>query len=545
MTATACEAIAEVARSTRKAWLSVVVVLAAGLVVWLAAWLWWLASERLAAPVLPGGVRATAAPAAVHPEAGHAAAEPRDVTPPAADRSRAVEPPPAPTVEVVVCDCLAEPVAGATVAATGMRGEVVRRFTSDVEGIVRVPETVVARSRAVRAWHDEVGRSVAVDLRTLAPGDATPRLVLARPVFVTGLALGSDGLPEAFAKVRVDVDPSMDLRRGAWLSTDEVRADVHGRFSFEAAAGLACRLHLPQADHPDAWRGIEEPITTFVAGSDEQLVVARDGAFAVAAKFVDAAGNEVTATPHAIGVAPPRLVGSLLLGDWLVPSSEITLPGPGRYRVSALGGGIAGEVEVEVSGAAPRAAVVVPVREAGPLAHGLGPEWQLREIEVAVVDANGRRFVDAVPALCRMPPDATRWNPKVERSENGHTMTVAVLRGDTRLVIAEHGGHYGSVEVVGGRLPERVEVRLQPSVSLTVRVSCSGRPARGLTLRIVHPWGPQDVRVPVAALGQADFASVPVGSWDLQVLRGPEVVETRRVHLTTGVRAELAIAVVP
>ncbi|MFT7536363.1 MAG: hypothetical protein ACI85K_002317 [Hyphomicrobiaceae bacterium] len=138
---------------------------------------------------------------------------------------------------ILVIDALGEPVANAKVdLSAAQKGPALHTVFTDSLGLATL---MVSADRAfVRAYHQDVGRSIAVDaVDIVAQGGLVTRLMLARPASMTASVIDQQAQPVASQLVRL-----VDTARGRFYGTPTfaprtVTTDIHGRFEFEALVG--------------------------------------------------------------------------------------------------------------------------------------------------------------------------------------------------------------------------------------------------------------------------------------------------------------------
>lgn len=432
------------------------------------------------------------------------------------------------SLQLQVLDTNGAAVASASVdVLDAVQGGEVAKVVTDREGFC---EVVVREDRvAVRATHADVGRSLTLSVSRDVDADQTIRMILWRPVQMTGVALGRDAQP--LRGVQVELEP-LSLLYGSnspHVVPPLVVTDGRGRFSFEAPFGLEGFAYMRVAGRS---KRIEVAWTAEPGG---EVVVAVPGAFRIEGLVTDAAGN-VTKANVSLAQAKHSTFISTSRDE---PAERFSLDPkkPGKHSLVAVGfDGFVAKVDVEVTSARPRAYVELTLKEADDTL-ALAPVTTVEDptasiwVDVFTADgkpakrvwlSNGRTPSGPLPA-----PLSNDRGPKIQLS--GRTLWGRPMR---ILVYDAPSNQYGWLELKNGPLPPRMTVVLQPPASVDFVAKCRGRDARGVMLHL--------------STEHTDFVSgrgkhlmqldeVPPGPAVLQVRRGFEVLATKNVFIRGGV----------
>lgn len=403
----------------------------------------------------------------------------------------------------------------------GELGKVVTDRDGNCEVVVRKDHA------AVRATHADVGRSLTLPVSRDGDADQTIRLVLWRPVLMTGVALGADAQP--LRGVQVELEP-LTLLYGCnspHVAPSQVVTDDRGRFSFEAPVGLEGFAHIRVAHN----QRIDAAWTAEPGG---EVVVAVPGAFCIEGLVIDAAGNATKANVSLAGALPDLF---LWRPDDPVERFSLDPKKPGKHSLVALGfDGWVAKADVEITAARPRAYVELRLQKADDtlaLAPVRKVEDPTASIWIDVFTADGKPANKVWLSRGREQrgpqhvPLSEGRGPQIQLS--GRTLWQRPMR---ILVFDAPSNQYGWLELKSGPLPTRATVVLQPPASIDFIAKCRGRDARGVML---HLSTEHTDLVSGRGKHHMQMDDVPPGPAVLEVRRGFELLATKKVFLRGGV----------
>ncbi|MGK0204567.1 MAG: protocatechuate 3,4-dioxygenase beta subunit, partial [Planctomycetota bacterium] len=363
---------------------------------------------------------------------------------------------------ITVIDALGAPVANARLdLSAAQKGRTLRSVLTDSFGHAIL--TVCEDCAFVRAYHQDVGRSIAVDV--VDQGRFGTRLMLARPASMTALVLDQRHQPVAGQRVRVVNTAGHRFHGSTVVFPSTVTTDVNGRFAFEAFVGLRVTM-----------------------GSDPRNA------------FVAHDGGEVVST------LSERLDSRDGVVEWYY----------GRdWDADALGQWISSGWTT-----------ILPERDQEPF-------W------IEVLRAGGAPVPDAGLHWIEPGRDTPKHFYAESRDRNRFRLHVhEVKRKPARLLVRGPEGYSQSVTFEPGRLPTSIAVVLQPPGDVHVQVLHRGRRARGVHTELTS-WGKR-AEAQLDAEGIARYTMVHHGPMNVRVMRGPEVLATRQVHVPIAGTAHAA-----
>tara|TARA_R110002073_G_scaffold145391_2_gene297519 strand:+ start:40 stop:1416 length:1377 start_codon:yes stop_codon:yes gene_type:complete len=358
---------------------------------------------------------------------------------------------------VFVVDALGAPVDHARVdLSAGQKTRVLTTAYTDVAGAATL---LASGERAfVRAYHRDIGRSLAVDV--VEERGVETSLMLARPAKMTGVVVGDRFQPIAGQLVRL-IDAAHGLFPGSLtVAPSEVVTDVHGRFEFEALVGVRV-----------------------IMGSDPRNA------------FVAEDGVEVTASSH------ERDVESV--DDALEWHSQVKW---GVEQAERVGGR--------------------HVQTRRLTAAQMEPFW----IEVTMPGGAPATWVGLHWILPGRTPDQFYAQARDRHRYRMHTCEVK--RKPARMLVRGRNGYAATLAFDEGLLPTSVGVVLQPPGDIEIQVLHHGQRARGVHTQLMS-WG-KLAKAHLDSDGYARYTMVHHGPMEVHVMRGPELLATREVHVPSG-----------
>lgn len=428
-------------------------------------------------------------------------------------------------LEVEIVDAHGDPVAGARVTVLdAVSGEVGATAITDRDGLCGVP--IAADRAAVRALHEEVGRTLTLPVSQEEDEGTPVRLILWRPVQMRGVVLGEDAQPLRGVRVELEAASLLYGTNSPHVSPASVVSDDLGRFTFEAPLGLQGYAHMAP---PGRGSRVEANWTAEKGG---EVVLALPGAFRIEGLVLDADGNRAKAN-----VALAREVRKLSvgLGD-PVEQYSVDAESPGMHEVIALGfDGWTARQKVELSVARPRVYVELKLSKAdntlalAPIKKVFDPNASIT-FDVFRDDGSPSMVVD----LSYGDPnsDAAYYHQQSSGNQlkvGGRSLWQRPLQ---MLFFDKAANQYGLFDLPEGPIAPRVRIVLEQPGSVDIVARCRGREARGVALYLATP--------------HTDFASgtdkhrmqineVPPGPALLEARRGFELLGTKALIIRGGV----------
>lgn len=429
-------------------------------------------------------------------------------------------------LRVEVVDAHGDPVAGARVTVVDpVQGESIANAITDAHGSCEV--FVAADRAAVRAIHEEVGRTLTLPVSQAEDEEVPVRLVLWRPVEMRGVVLGEDAQPLRGMQVRIEASNLLYGTNAPHVSPERVVSDRLGRFTFEAPVGLQgfATMRVPGV------KGRVEAKWTAKLGG--QVVLAVPGAFKIEGLVLDEQGNRTKANVS---------LANVLLGSWSTKEEprerfSLDVDRPGQHAIVALGfDGFTAQQTVELSVARPRAYVELTLTKAkdslelAPVKKVVDPDATIT-VDVFRNDGSPAAGVELLIAGSHKTGFSNRaFTSNSNRVKVGGR--VLWERPLDMLINDATVDQWAVLHLPQGPVPPHVRVSLEPTGGVDFVALCRGRDARGVNLYLTTP--------------HTDFASgtgkhrmqideVPPGPAVLEARRGFELLATKKLIIRGGI----------
>lgn len=435
-------------------------------------------------------------------------------------------------LKVEVVDATAEPVAGAQVELQPTRRSAAHAAgKTNRDGICSIE--VEADYMLVRAHHSGTGSSLLVAVDREEHADVPVRLLLWRPVQMTGLVLGADAQPWPGARVTLQAQDLLYGSNSPHVSPAEVVTDRSGQFAFEAAAALpgAAQLTMP---------GFERVHVEWVASEGQQVLLAVPGALRIEGVVLDAIGNPTAARVDLVDtVTDQAFVAQFRLGSRLELAERFALEPKrlGEHSVRAVAeDGRTATARVHITAAQPRTYVEMMLRDATPLA----PERPAAESEPVLAEpftidvflADGRPAKQLEVSVAQ---ELGQGIGRVIASSGASRVSVAanrLSRRPMRLTVQDPASdQFGVIDLAAGPLPARASLTLGVRGAVALEARFRDRAAPGVTLQL---WTYPEPFFSGRGKHRLEAENVPPGPALVWVKRGFEIIASKQIMVLPG-----------